>query len=186
LAKIMLERPISKWQVFAREFIVHLENSPDTRCNPTITMRHDQIEFIENNLSKAREIEKLADCYVENLRLELSERMRKEFPTKGQFNFRNEPQNGFFSEGIDIAKAKVTLFFKTAFHKSGIPDEKKFQVSIGLDNLSEAQKKSMTDIGLIWDPTERGWAETKSFDDRVAAMGQLCMIAKKVFDALEK
>jgi len=185
LAKTMLERPISKWQVFAREFIVHLENTPFTLCNPTITMKTLQIEFVEKNLSEARELRRLTDCYRANLARELSERMQKEVSTDRQFVFSDErdPHWGFECNDV-FGEAHFGFLFQIAFHRK-LAHDSHFVINAWISNLTEAQQKQVTELfsrccreGHDW------WADRNGqfFDKREDAISALCEMAKKVFD----
>ena len=182
LAKAVLERPISKWQVFAREFIVHLENTPFTLCNPTITMETPQIEFVEKNLSEAREFKRLTDCYLAKLARELSERMQKEVSTDRQFVF-SEKQAHWGLE-CEFGDPHFGFLFQTAFHLK-LANDSNFVVNAWIGNLTEAQQKQATESfsggcreGRIW------WVDRNGqfFDKREDAISGLCEMAKKVFD----
>jgi hypothetical protein len=108
----------SKWHVFAREFIVHLEN--EFKYNSTMIMTPDQIAFVEKNFREIEDVKRLSACYVEFLQQELGKRLTQEVPGY-EFLFKNSwallcdvylPQN-----------VRLQLFFGTPYHNNDWPKD---------------------------------------------------------------
>ncbi len=184
LAKAVLERPISKWQVFARELIVHLENAPDTLCNPTIPMKPETTQYVEANLREIRSLQELTDCYRENLGRELTEHMQKAVSKNRQFVFYERDSRWAFECDEYIGAVRLNFHFQTALHKK-LDGDKTFAVNVWIGNLTDAQLKHATECFSNGCSEKNGWWIYRCeqfFDKREDAISAICELAKKVLD----
>jgi hypothetical protein len=181
--KTVFDHPISKWQVFAREFIVHLENK---LSNPAMTLKPEQTNFVEANLREIRDVKKLSDCYTAHLRRELSERLQKELPLAREFQFHEENDRGLFCDK-HIGQSHLQFLFQTPAH--GWANSKgDFVISAWVGNLTEAQRQRAAELLARPDVEydEHGhWVGTVRFDTRKEAVNALCKLAKELFDLWE-
>ena len=177
-AKAVFDRPISKWQVFAREFILHLEN----QLYPTMTMTLEQTAFVEANLRDIGDLKKLSDCYNKDRQRELSERVQMAFPGFPlQFNdnrsLRLESQTAF------IGELRLLFGFWTPAHESGNP-ERMFVIAAWVKGLTASQRQRASDLfakGAEEDCTGH-WVGRRSFANRSEAVVALSELAKELFD----
>jgi hypothetical protein len=178
--KTVFDHPISKWQVFAREFIVHLENTLD---NPAMKMTKERTDFVEANLREIRDLKKLSDCYTEDLLRELSERLQKELPITRKFQFYEKNNYAFYCDEY-IGKLWLQLFFQTPAHWS--PDSHRdFVIAAWVKNLTEEQRQRAETLLLTkgGDLEEGGqWVGERHYNDRPTAVIELCKLAKELFD----
>jgi len=96
--------------MFAREFIVHLENK---LSNPTMKMTPEQTALVEANLQEIRDLKKLSDCYTADLLCELSECLQKELLPTRKFQFHEGPNNWAFCCEEDIGQLRLEFIFQT-------------------------------------------------------------------------
>lgn len=83
-AEAFFHLPYSKWQVFAREFILHLENELYT---PSMTP--EQAAFIENHAKEIKQVQALASEYNQFLQNLLIRSLEEELPDH-TFSIKNE------------------------------------------------------------------------------------------------
>ncbi len=189
--KTVFDRPTSKWQVFAREFIVHLENA---LYNPTMRMTPEQTALVEANLQEIRDLRKLSDGYTADLLRELSERLLSERPRKGllarcpfQFEEAKDKDWGLVCDE-HIGDLYLHFLFQTPAH--GEPDSVgDFVIGVWVKNLTKAQRQRAAELfsrpGV--QPDGGGhWVADLRFKNRPDAVNALCNLAKELFDVLEK
>lgn len=70
LSSEMWKQPVSKWQIFAREFITHLETLLYRQ-----NMKSEDFQFVLNHLSEFRKTKRLADDFLEELQEHLKASM---------------------------------------------------------------------------------------------------------------
>lgn len=180
-AKAVFDLPVSKWQVFAREFILHLENR---LYNPAMTLTPEQQAFVETNLREIGELKKLSDAYTLDLKHELSERVQRSFPGI-QVQFVDSYNGNFFvSQRANIGNLGLEFAFWTPSHEHGNP-ERKFVVAAWVKGLTEVQFEQATDL-LMRNNTAQDeggyWMGERSFDNRKDAVDELSVLAKELFD----
>lgn len=178
--KTGFDRPISKWRVFAREFIVHLENK---LYNPAMTMTPEQTALVEANLREIRDLKKLSDCYTADLLRELSEHLRKELLAPRLFQFREQKDWGLLCDEY-IGQLHLHFLFQTPAHGES-DSARNFVISAWVGNLTEAQRQRAAELltrpGVEYD--ERGHrVGTCRVDNRPEAVNALCKLAKELFD----
>jgi hypothetical protein len=180
--KTVFDHPISKWQVFAREFIVHLEN---TLCDPAMKMTPAQTQFVETNLPEIRDLRKLYSCYITDLMNELSERLQKELPIGRKFQFFEDDNrlNRLYCDE-HIGELWLHLFFQTPAH--GPPDSRRdFVIAAWVKDLTEEQRRRAEKLLFAkgGDPEGGGqWVGEFHCHDRPTAVNELCKLAKELFD----
>jgi hypothetical protein len=75
LGKALFDYPHSKWYLFAREFILHIENELDTPA-----MNEDEVKFVEEHTDEIVKVQKLMSQYRTFARQELQSEVDKRFP----------------------------------------------------------------------------------------------------------
>src|SRR6266542_4219409 len=143
LPEINSYEPYSKWRLFARELILHLENE---LYNPPMTP--EQVDFVEGHAAQIAEVQKLAAQYSEFILGELNRRLNNNAPGF-TFDIREEawrfqctsPHWG--DTEIDLLKPEGT--------------EQKFSIRVYLKNLSEPQlSNAKTALGHMKQPVIEG------------------------------
>lgn len=136
LGSTFFDRPTSKWQVFAREFIVHLEN--ETFQSGT-AMTESQIELVEGRMTDLIEAKKLLEIYhSEHLVRKLDDCMKNAVPTPPFRGFKNEDW-AYTCDDVPPGE-KWRFVFKTPAQEPEVPN--KFIVSVWFrDPLTESQRK---------------------------------------------
>lgn len=181
-AKAVFDHPISKWQVFAREFINHLENE---LCKPIMKMRPDQKAFVEENLRQIEEIKMLSKCYIAEFQQELKQSLLKAVPSEHSFDF-YLPESEWAHLCIEkIGNLTLQLMFQTPAQKGGNLDER-FRISAGVFGLMPEQLdkvKSSLPMECRHEEGEHYWES--SFDSRAEAVNGLCKLAKDLLPLLE-
>ena len=178
LAKLVFDRPISKWQVFAREFILHLENL-DT---PAMTMTQDQKNFVETNLRQIGDLNKLAECYTQDILSQLSKQLKKEI-TGIQFD------NFLVNHGHCYAydnQGRFQLWFQTPAQEENNSD-RQFLIKMELIGLTEGQLNRAAGLfaRLGRKPSGAGlWIGQREFSMCADAVDNLCQLAKEVIALL--
>jgi hypothetical protein len=183
-AKTVFDRPISKWQVFAREFIVHLENQ---LYNPAMIMTPDQTAFVEKNLREIGDLKKLSDCYTADLLRELSARLQKELPSTRKFEFYEKKDFALLcDEYIGQNRLWLQFLFQTPAH--GSPDSRRdFVINAWVGNWTHAQYQFAAELLTGPDAVaeEHGYSVRENrFQNRAEAVNALCKLAKELFDLL--
>jgi hypothetical protein len=77
LAEILFDVPYSKWLVFAREFILHLETE---LYSPTTKMESAQIKFVEAYLCEIEQVKQLSKEYTDLVLREMEGRLNVAIP----------------------------------------------------------------------------------------------------------
>lgn len=113
-AKTGFQHPDSKWQIFAKELILHLENE---LYDPAMTLTTEQRNFVESNLENISHLKQLFDCYTAELRNELTARLQQEIPSR-PFRFYDRPWDIACDE--NFAGVVSRFCFYTPFHKTEI------------------------------------------------------------------
>jgi hypothetical protein len=181
-SKNVFDRPISKWQVFAREFIVQLENE---LSNPTMKMTKDQTKYVEANLRQIRDLKKLSDCYTEDLLRELSERLQKALSPNRKFQFCEMTNHWAFSCDEIIGNLNLEFKFSTPAHGWSSDTGRDFVIAAWVKNLTEEQRRRAEELLLTkgGDPEAGGqWVGELHCNDRPTAVNELCKLAKELFD----
>jgi hypothetical protein len=169
-------QPLSKWQLFAREFILHLENELN---NPPI-MTSEQLDFVEKHRNQIDEVQKLAQQYSYSVREELKKRLEASL-SGCDFNAMDKGW-GFRCKTPLWGNSDVVLL---QGHKG-----QKFGLRVYLCDMSDPQR-SNAQIKLIhMEPQPcRGycyWDSRTGYDSRKAAIDELCKLAQIVTDILQK
>ena len=180
--KTVFDHPISKWQVFAREFIVHIENTLD---NPAMKMTKERTDFVEANLREIRDLKKLSDCYTEDLLRELSERLQKALSPNRKIQFCEMTNHWAFSCDEMIGHLNLEFKFSTPAHGWSSDTGRDFVIAAWVKNLTEEQRRRAEELLLTkgGDP-EAGdqWVGELHCNDRPTAVNELCKLAKELFD----
>lgn len=182
LAKLCFARPISKWQIFAREFILHLEN---TLYNPAMTMTQEQKDFVELNLREIGDLKKLSECYTEDILHQLSERLKSALPATqlGKFYDQHGRHEVYGSKGI----LRFQLWFQTPAQEINNFD-RQYIISVWVSPLTQAQRERGAGLLArkgheIGEAPEHGdWVGTKHFVDCREAVDALYELTKEVVE----
>ena len=169
-----------KMAIFAREFILHIENELGLNNPP---MKPEDAKFVEDNADKFPAAQKLAQQYQEFVREELKRQL--EASVSGHTFNVNDVGWGFRCStqkwrGADIVLLRVKDF--------------KIRAYLFLDDISEQQQsREMTALNLV--PIEDGfddgrkwrmWDSAVGFDSRNNAIAKQCECAKTVNDLIKK
>lgn len=162
----------SKWQIFAREFILHFYNPP---------MEKEQIIKVEKYFSQIAQAEKLAVQYREFVRQELKFRLDKIFPGKAF-----DTRSGVFEKDsfpLSVACTSQALGKHEIVLFKPVGADEKFSIKVHLNNLSDLQLSTATkalnlgrhEIDGAW----HYWTFT-GYDSGEEAIAKLCELAKTV------
>ena len=89
LAHQMLNNPINKWQVIARDFLLHLENLTMEKA-----MDANAINFVIENLSQINNLVRLKDKVIDALDGKVVEALEREVPNYERYTRRHNWKNG--------------------------------------------------------------------------------------------
>jgi len=163
--------PQSKWHVFSRDFILHLENE---LYPPILVMAKDQIDFVEKNLRAMAQLVKLSECYVEFLMEDMQKRLSKAVPgyvsnpthKEGWFAFRDQRYGVWDFHLTTPAHVKSAgKFWFTIWRKGAAPEEAGARDI--LSSLTPDKREGR------W----QSWTTREGFDERTDAVDALCRIA---------
>ena len=166
----------SKWQVFAREFIVHLENE---LYNPIMTMTQEQKAFVEENLLAIEDIKKLTERYTADLLSELTTRLQCEVAGNHAFHF--YPSWAFLCNET-TGRLRFQFTFQTPAHEDG-NRERSFTVGVFVYELSDPDRsraQSVIEMKHSLEGSADCWDGT--YKSRNEAVNALCRLAKQLFD----
>lgn len=167
----MFAAPFSKWLVFAREFILHLENE---LYYPA--MKPEQVTFVENNEKQILAVKKMEEDYRIHLRELLKQDLEKNIPghsfeTKDEW-WENDQVWATRCSSNQWGSRKSSLAF---WRSNG-----KFMVSVYLVDLTEDQRaKALVDLGKIelkQDKRWMMWLTEPGFDSRDDGLKELCRL----------
>jgi hypothetical protein len=170
MATKFFDVPFSKWQLFAREFILHMENE---LYNPIMTK--EQLAFVEKHADQITEVKKLAAQYRLSIREELKQRL--ELSISG---------HTFDTSDKGWAYYCLTPQWGNSFVVLISPEDagQKFKIRAYLKDLSEQQLSNATQVLNLGQPTfERPsyyLFTSAGFDSREEAIGELCKLAQIV------
>jgi hypothetical protein len=164
---------LSKWKLFAREFILHLKNE---LYPPPMT--HEEAAKVEKYANQIAEAEKLAWQYREFIRQEL--KLRLEAIVDGNEFGIHEDWRDFCWLGFrctsrqwnDNANNKIYLFSPGTGGK--------FFVQVYLADMSEPQLSNATLALNIGPVNSGGYWKSSGYDSREEAIVELCKLAKIV------
>ena len=176
------KRRLSKWEVFATEFIDHLINE---LYKPTKPMKPEQRAFVEENLQNIEEIKKLSLCYTTELLHELTQRLKVEVPGNYAFAFSRAPW-GAFECNVRIGQLDILLYFLPPFYHCEKP-EPRFKVGADVSRLTpESVERVKTLLAEKHSVFEGRDCWEAFFDGSTDAENGLCRLAKQLFNLLEQ
>ena len=165
----------SKWQVFAREFVTHLQ----VLRQPTqMKLDAQQREFIEGHLADIQNIKRLSADYTAFLQNELTERLRQVLPDRPPFGF-VERDRDWALVCDDPKGSGWRLAFQTPGHYKGNP-HRKFLGSIHLGRQPDGALRDRAQLELAEMFYTDGWWWS-SHDNREAAVASLCEMVRRLF-----
>ena len=174
-AQAVFEFPYSKWVVFAREFILHLENE---LYHPTMTP--EQIRFVEEHLPEAEQVRKMLSSYNEVLSTEFATRLNEAVPGHG-FWAKDE---GWAWYCYDSTQARWAFTLQTP--AGSLNSSRKFLARAYLKGLTPEQGQKAYQLlspTMQYNPPSYGWEywdAPHGFDSRGEAIGELCDVAKQL------
>jgi len=174
LAEDFWNFPISKWHIFAREFILHMENE---LYNPPMTI--DLAAFVEKHTSQIIEVQKLAWQYQNFICDELKRELNKNFSPN---SFYIVPEDwGFRCKTAQWGEPHVVLIKPDGLNQK-FSVRAYFQVSEPLltnaKNVLKHMKPPVSSGGWIF------WNST-NYDSREEAVAELCKLAQIMNDLLK-
>lgn len=89
LGQRLISQPLDKWQVFAREFLLHVENITVEQ-----TMDANSVNFVFRNFHQINKLSKLKDQVVDALDRKVLERLTTEVPGYQPYTRRHNWKNG--------------------------------------------------------------------------------------------
>ncbi len=164
----------SKWQVFAREFVVHLE---EELYGSERIMTKEQITFVEQNLHPIGDLKKMLDAYNEFLKAELKERLEAVLPNQGFVATMR-------SWGVECLDQRCDKWgFALEMDQQS---ETRFRAFLWLKGLTD-QQYNATVVAILanmqFSETEegwKGWGSKTYFTDRSLALKELCDLAQQL------
>ena len=173
LGKALFDGPHSKWHLFAREFILHLENEI---YNPT--MNTEQADFVEKHEEQIAAVKSLYSDYRLFLQTLLKQTLEAKLP--GHL-FRTKDETWAIRCYSDKWGQPNLAFWKQAG---------KFLITVYLvdltpDQLSKARNKF---TGLKFERSGSSWVywvTQHGFDARDTALNELCRLADIVAELLQ-
>jgi PD-(D/E)XK nuclease superfamily len=174
LSEALFDRAYSKWVVFAREFVLHLENELH---QPTNIMTENEADFVEQYSDAIAQVKKLSSDYRKFLLDTLQERLTasgsgEDFTTK---------DDGWAVRCYSEGWGRSNLAF---WSTSSGAAAKKFQVTVYLSDLTEErQVEAHKAFSGMKHWTERGWWAWQTqpgFDKREDAITEMCRLADVV------
>ncbi len=182
MAVIFFASPFSKWHLFAREFILHMENE---LYDPPMTP--EQVTFVEKHDDQIAEAERLAGQYRLFIRQELKRRLEESVP--GNIFDTSEaswPSHWlvFRCKSQQWGESQVVLYKPEGRGQ-------KFTIRAYLANMSELQLSSAKHALKHMTPPEIDtrclyWDSPTGYDSREEAIAELCKLAQIVNDLLSK
>jgi PD-(D/E)XK nuclease superfamily len=177
MATKFFDAPFSKWHIFAREFILHMENE---LYNPP--MKPEDAKFVEDNADKFVEAQKLSGQYQEFVREELKRKL--EASVSGHTFNVNDVRWGFRCSTPQWRGADIVLLRGKDF---------KIRAYLYLEDISEPQQSSamealnlvLKDLGTDGGRKYCMWDSAVGFDSREKAIAKLCECAKSVNDLIK-
>ena len=168
------EKPFSKWHVFAREFILHMENELYTS-----PMNEKQIEFVENNPKRFLEANEMWRQYRIFLCAELKKNLNETFPS---FNTKDETWGIRCNIPQWENRADVVLLTPDV-------DANQLKIRAYLNNVPDSELSMVArELKLGRHETEAKWHYWDSNEsyDRKNAIAKLCELVKSVNDILKR
>lgn len=111
LAQHMLSCPVNKWQVFARDFLLHLENITVEKA-----MDSQAVNFVIEHLHQINKLTRLKDQVIDALDAKVVEKLESEVPGYTRYTRRHSWKNGpalrYASNGW-ATWSDVVLYLKT-------------------------------------------------------------------------
>lgn len=167
LAEVTYSVPYSKWHVFAREFILHLENELYT---PVMTL--DQAAFVEKHADGIEAVKKLDEQYRTFLEEELKRRLSAAIP------------GNVFTTKVESWAIRCSSpqwdRSNIAFRSEGTGTSRKFQLTVYLIGLSQVQRsKADAEFRQLRPWTEKAWLAWQTqpgFENREDALKELCRL----------
>ena len=179
LGKVMFDSPHSKWLLFAREFILHLENE---LYNPT--MNTENADFVEKHESQIAAVKQLDSDYRVFLQKLLKQSLDDKIPghdfwTKVVDRWHDD-QFAIRCYSSRLKEANVTLW----------KDGEKFKVSVYLVNLTEDQLKTALNKFSELKFSKEGsswviWVTPQGFDKREDVIKEIIRLAVIVVELLQ-
>jgi hypothetical protein len=173
LGKALFNAPHSKWHLFAREFILHIENE---LYNPT--MNTEQADFVEQHEEQIAAVEKLHSDYKVFLQALLKQTLEEKIA--GHVFWTKDDKWAIRCYSDKWGQPNL------AFWKQ----DGKFMLTVYLVGLTKDQLSSAHDKfkGLKFVPEGTSWVywvTQHGFDSRDKAINELCRLAAIVADLLQ-
>ncbi len=179
LAEWLFNQDLTKWGVFAREFILHIESE---LYQPATFMKDSDAAFVERNAESVARVKNLSAEYRSFLLSELKTALNAALP---EFGFTTQDQGWAVRCRSELWGGSNLAFHAKAFGG----DHERFKVTVYLQNLNDQQtiRAHAAFTGLeYW--SERGgwhcWRTEPGFSTRVDTIAELCRLAGKVAEIL--
>ena len=182
MAPIFYDLPFSKWPLFAREFILHMENELYTP-----SMNPEQVAFVEQHADQIAEVQELAEQYQLFIKQELKRRLDESVPGC-TFDIRPSTWPGHVL--VLYCTCPQWRHQEMVLYKPEGTGQK-FFIRAYLDNLSEPllsqAKQALKHMKApVVEGTGLYWSSLIGYDTRKEATDELCKLALKVNDILKQ
>ncbi len=174
LGKEFFDQAFSKWQVFAKEFVVHLE---EELYGSERIMTKEQITFVEKNLHSIGDVKKMSDAYGEFLKAELKEHLEAILPN----HVFVAAMRSWGVECLDQLCSKWGFALEIDQRS-----ETRFRAFVWLKGLTD-QQYSATVVAIFanmqFSDTEegwKGWGAKTYYPNRSLALKELCDLAQQL------
>lgn len=171
-AAAVVDASFSKWQIFAREFILHLENELYQTA-----MTSEQAAFVEKHIVQIAQVQNLAKQYPEFLCAELQQALS----TSAGCDFTTKDE-GWAIRCNSERWGLTNLAFRPAMKEKS----RRFHLTVYFHGLTPAQR---ADAGRVlsdmhhWEEekgTWQAWCTVAGFETRQNAIIELCRLADVV------
>jgi hypothetical protein len=171
--------PAFKWDVLAREFIIHLENESK---QPAALMTANNFAAVESHLREIGEIKRLYEAYIEYILRELNGAIRLAVPTHS-FVFSDADWALVTPE--PAGRLAVQLVFQTPIHEVG-NKPKAFRIAAYVNDLTAGELDRINSgLSAISYPADKQWhCWEESFSNSSDAVEGLCALSRRLIALL--
>jgi hypothetical protein len=171
--------PLYKWDVIAREFLVHLENEAQ---QPAALMTANNIAAVEAHLLEIGEVKRLYHAYIDYILKELNEGIQRAVPTHSLVFYDAE---WALVTPEPVGRLAVQLIFQTPIHETG-NKQKAFRIAAYVNGLAAGELDRMNSgLSAVSYPAEKQWhCWEESFSNSSDAVEGLCILSRTLFALL--
>ncbi len=152
LAQRMLTHPVDKWQVFARDFLLHLENITVEKA-----MDAKAVNFVIEHLHEINKLTRLKDQVIDALDAKVLDKLDAEVPGYARYTRRHNWKNG---PALRYASDNWKTWSDVVLYLSGANSTMKPSVRVYLCDVDEALQEQGRK--LFTGNETKAWSEGKN------------------------